>query len=230
MVTREIPLTKGQFAIVDAADYEWLNQMKWYAASSRDSYYASTKVNGKQVLMHRLIMGATDQMIFVDHKNLNTLDNRRANLRFATHSQNRCNIGPFKNNKSGIKGVYQNKHGRWIAKINVNHKLVWLGTFDSKEDAAAAYNQAAETMHGQFARGSEHIAKGDAMEARRMRAPATGFRGVDKVGQHYVARIYSAGQNQRIGPFACAEDAARAYDKKAIELHGDKAKINGIGL
>lgn len=230
METREIPLTRGRVAIVDAADYKWLNQRKWYAARSRDSYYASTKINEKQVLMHRLIMGVSDPRILVDHADMDTLNNRRGNLRLATNSQNRCNTGPFKNNKSGIKGVYQKKCGRWIAKININHKLFWLGTFESKEDAAAAYNQAAATMHGEFARGSEHIAHGDAMDARRIRISSTGFRGVDKVGRHYVARLYKAGQHHRIGPFMCAEDAARAYNKKALELYGDKAKINGVDL
>lgn len=85
---RLIPLTQGQFAIVDVADYEHLSQWKWYArwcVCVKGFYAARSDASGGQRQMHRVIInaGTYDQTVDVDHVNLNTLDNRRANLRLA---------------------------------------------------------------------------------------------------------------------------------------------------
>lgn len=89
----------------------------------------------------------------VDHVNGNTLDNRAANLRLATPSQNACNHGPQSRNGSGYKGVsWDRSRGKWIAVIAVNKKQKNLGRFATKEAAAHAYNLAAAERHGEFAR------------------------------------------------------------------------------
>jgi hypothetical protein len=82
-----IPLTQGKFAIVDAADYEWLSQYKWFVKKRKNTSYAESKKKGKTVKMHRLITGAPPHL-FVDHIDHNGLNNRRSNLRLCTQQQN----------------------------------------------------------------------------------------------------------------------------------------------
>lgn len=88
-----------------------------------------------------------------DHINGNTLDNRRSNLRVVTRTQNNQNVTIRKHNKSGYKGVsLEKKTGRWVAVIQANNKRIHLGTFDTPEEAYAAYCEAAKKYHGKFAR------------------------------------------------------------------------------
>ena len=155
-----ITLTQGKVAIVDAADFEWLNQWKWYAkrTPSMKSFYAGrtlAKVDGhqgKNILMHRVILGLkTGDPRQGDHVNHNTLDNRDENLRIATSSQNLMNRGLFSSNTSGFKGVSRNTKG-WRAKIQVDGKALYLGTRDTPRQAFELYCAAAEKFHGEFAR------------------------------------------------------------------------------
>lgn len=155
-----IPLTRGQSAIVDAADYEWLIQWKWHALWCRcaPSFYAArhVRIDGRKkiVLMHRLILGLDfGDKRRGDHKNMNSLDNRRSNLRIATHQQNLYNRRMMNRNTSGYKGVtWDKQHNRWCAQIVVQRRRVWLGRFDTAEAAYAAYCEAALRLHGEFAR------------------------------------------------------------------------------
>lgn len=90
----------------------------------------------------------------VDHINTDSLDNRKANLRLATHSQNSCNSRRDKSNTySRFRGVsFSKRKGKWFAAIRVNGKKTWLGYFANEEDAAKAYDEAAQKYHGEFAR------------------------------------------------------------------------------
>jgi hypothetical protein len=152
---REIPLTQGQVAIIDEDDYELVSQFTWHAlwAKSTQSFYAVRGVhirggNSATIGMHNLIMGDR-----VDHKNGNTLDNRRENLRLATHSQNGANRRVGRNNSSGYKGVSRDKRGgRWQAGIKSQGKSRFLGYFNDPVDAAKAYDSAARELFGEFAR------------------------------------------------------------------------------
>lgn len=87
----------------------------------------------------------------VDHQNLDSLDNSWANLRLATHQQNTVNRPPRADNKLGLKGVKRRKN-RFIARITVDYREIYLGIFDNADDAAAAYDKAARNHHGEFAR------------------------------------------------------------------------------
>jgi hypothetical protein len=102
-------------------------------------------IKRKMVLLHRVIMSAAKGQ-FVDHANRNKMDNRRSNLRFVTRSQNSINRG----HRADYRGV-RLEDGKWRASIGVNRKNIKLGRFDTPEAAAAAYNEAAKKLHGQFA-------------------------------------------------------------------------------
>jgi hypothetical protein len=152
---KEIQLTQGKVALVDDADFEFLSQWKWCAQRSDNLYYASRKIsldNGKTKTfrMHREIMRPPDNLL-VDHKNGNTLDNRRENLRICTNQENCMNSSLPIDNKSGFKGVHLDR-SKWRSRIVFNGKPIHLGMFDNPRDAGMAYNKAAIKYFGDFAK------------------------------------------------------------------------------
>lgn len=146
-----IPLTQGKFAKVDDEDFEWLSQWKWYFTG----YYAAREERGKDgkqraIRMHRVIAD-TPPELEVDHINGDKLDNRRVNLRNCVHYQNNFHQGMKKHNTSGYKGIIQINSEKWVAKINVKGKQIYLGSYDDPKDAAKAYDIGAKQYHGEFA-------------------------------------------------------------------------------
>lgn len=150
--TATIPLTRGMFATVDASDFQWLSQWKWYVRSTYGLFYPARKIDGRPVEMHRLILPAKVGLM-VDHKNGDGLDNRRANLRYATNSQNQQNRHRLVRNTSGYRGVTWHKQAkRWQAGIALDGRRYYLGLFLSPVDAARAYDAQAREFFGEFAR------------------------------------------------------------------------------
>lgn len=152
---RLIYLTQGQAAKVDDADYEWLCQWKWHAfyAPNTRTYYAKRAgpIPGHLVSMSRSLLGITDSKVQVDHRNGDTLDNQRDNLRVASNAQNTKNRKRHKNNTSGVKGVDRHE-GKWRARIMAGGKSLCLGHFNTAEEAHEAYKAKASELHGEFAR------------------------------------------------------------------------------
>lgn len=131
--------------LIDAEDFEKIKNKMW---SLNDVGYIRTR----NILLHRLIMDCPKNMQ-VDHKNGNTLDNRRCNLRICTQSENNRNTKKRRDNTSGYKGVSWNKNRKkWVAIISINSKHCALGYFTTKEEAYTVYCRAAKRLHGEFAR------------------------------------------------------------------------------
>jgi hypothetical protein len=149
-------LTQGKYALIDEADFDLVSQHKWQAKPHRRTVYAAAGLyeNGRHrvIRMHRLILQAGDGQS-VDHINGDGLDNRRANLRFATPSQNQHNRRGSAKASSSYKGVFWHKGSRkWLAQITVNWKAIYLGLYADEMEAALAYDCAARELHGEFAR------------------------------------------------------------------------------
>lgn len=149
----QIPLGRGHVALIDEADFPTIEPFRWHALVRRGVVYAGACPGKKdRLLMHRLIMGATKGTV-VDHISHDGLDNRRSNLRVCSQSQNQANQLVQANTRktSRFKGVSLNKGGRWSATIQVRGQRLRLGTFGSEDDAARAYDQAANDAFGEFA-------------------------------------------------------------------------------
>jgi hypothetical protein len=152
---RLIPLTRGQNAIVDVADFEFLSKWNWRAQwhINTNSFVACRNgPNHSQIKMHRIILNCPQGQV-VDHRNHDTLDNRRQNLRIATGVQNNSNRRMTHANTSGYIGVSWKKQSKkWMASLTTERKQKHLGYFDSAKDAALVRDQAAKVHHGEFAR------------------------------------------------------------------------------
>lgn len=152
-----VPLTQGQYALVDAYDVPALAPHKWMAQyQEAGGYYAvryGRQIKGKRerISMHRALRWAPDNEC-VDHKNGNSLDNRLCNLRRATKAQNCQNSKTPRNNTSGFKGVTKLTYASGIVRFTAQIKGTYLGTFDTPEEAHAAYVAKATELFGEFAR------------------------------------------------------------------------------
>lgn len=125
-------------------------------AGTKNKYgYLQIGIDGRKYALHRLAwLWVTGEWPpkEIDHINRDSTDNRFANLRLATSSQNNCNQSMRGDNTSGVKGVSWNKKsGKWHSRIVVNGKYRHLGLFSDLKDAASAYEVAAQQAFGEFA-------------------------------------------------------------------------------
>lgn len=149
-MTRKIPLTQGQFAIVDEKNYEWLNRWKWYAAWRPCTYsfyvvrgqWNKTTKKKSQIYMAREILGLKkNDKREPDHINHNTLDNRESNLRIVTRQQNSFN-------RRNVKGCSWNKQrNKYQGRITIGGKRINLGVYRTEQAAYAAYLEAKQKYH-----------------------------------------------------------------------------------
>jgi hypothetical protein len=154
---KELVLTKGKVALVDDEDFERLSKYKWTTQKGqKGGYYAHRTITvslncKKKILLHRQILGISDPNIKVDHKDRNSLNNQKENLRICTQSQNLANRESKLGSTSKYLGVSWHKVNKiWVASINKGPKK-YLGSFRNEVDAAKAYNEAASKVHGEFA-------------------------------------------------------------------------------
>jgi len=148
---RRIPLTQGQFALVDPEDYYDLMRFKWSASKWNDTFYAVRSQGKKQIKMHRWIMKPPPYLV-VDHFDHNGINNTKTNLRICTQLENAANQKPRKNGSSIYKGVCWNKRDKiWDVRLRHNGKNLYIGSFHNELDAAHAYDCAAKKYKGKFA-------------------------------------------------------------------------------
>ena len=152
-------LRDGTPVQVDAQDAHILERPGWKVHKRKCGLmYVGRHENGKTVLLHRLILGLHGQRSpFVDHCDRDGMNNLRSNLRPCSHQQNLRNQFRSPAGKaSRFKGLYWAKKSRkWAARICVDGKRIALGLFSNEERAAMAYNRAASSLFGEFARLNE---------------------------------------------------------------------------
>lgn len=122
--------------------------------------YKQLQVDGRLDTAHRLawlyVYGEWPSEL-IDHKDGDGLNNRIDNLRLANKAQNSINRGPQANNTSGYKGVtWYARRKKWMVRLKVSGRPIFLGYFDDKEDAAKAYRAAAEKHFGEYCHRSQH--------------------------------------------------------------------------
>ena len=141
----------GMRFYIDIEDYDKVKNYCWRI--SNKGYVIANSRNGlnKIIWLHRLVMNIDDENIFIDHRDWDKTNNRKNNLRIATKSENNINIKRKINNTSGYTGVSLNKNsGKYVARISKNKKRIYLGTFDSFEDAVLARHEAELAIHNEW--------------------------------------------------------------------------------
>jgi hypothetical protein len=150
-----VPLSGGGFATIDAADAPLVTGHSWERIDGSHTSYASTRIHGKRMAMHRLIVRPAVGLE-VDHIDHDGLNNRRANLRAATRQQNKWNGRKVQQASSRLKGVTFGPTPfpvatPWRAVIHVDGRDTHLGSFATEEEAARAYDRAASATRGPWA-------------------------------------------------------------------------------
>ena len=191
-MAKTIPLTRGAVALVDDDDYDLLISIgKWHLS---DTGYAviRRKLNGnyKTIRMHRVVNKTPIDKI-TDHLNNNRLDNRKANLRSATHKQNAQN--------RRVKGyTWDSYKGKWI----VRYRNTFYGRYETEVEAQRAYQLACSGVPYE-------------KKTRRQKyyLPTGVFKNRSSKG--YQAKAQINGERVYLGTFATIEEAEEAYlDRK----------------
>jgi len=151
-------MSQPRYAIVDAEDYERLKVYEWFASTRGGCFYAARRTPSRKAgkyslkTMHREIIEPGEGKV-VDHINHDGMNNRKSNLRPATHAQNMQNRKKsLQPSTSKYKGVYWDKEcKKWRVMINIDGTRTALGYFKDEVAAGKAYDKAAIKYYGEFA-------------------------------------------------------------------------------
>jgi hypothetical protein len=158
---RRVPLMRGEYALVDAEDYERVMRWRWIAPimPKKDKYHVVTShcldesikpFKYVRLQLQNLVMQCPRE-ILLDHENRNPLDNRKCNIRPCNLFQNAQNKGKFKSNHSGYKGVWKCTHSAtYQTCINVNRKKINIGNFATAHEAGFMRDIETVRHHGRF--------------------------------------------------------------------------------
>lgn len=238
------------YAIVDDEYWHELMEYKWYLNMG----YSFGYINGTSIGMHRYLVEGD----IIDHINNHRVDNRLCNLRNSTAGENAHNKVKLNNTSSKYFGVSQHYISKkWHANISKENQRYYLGSYDNEDNAAIAYNETAKKLYGDKAnlniigesslreiiksvvceeliRENENQYKDQITELlsnivlQEKRKQTSDYRGVMKSGNKWIAKICYQKESYYLGSYEREDNAAKAYNKKAIELFGDDAKLNII--
>lgn len=229
---------KDEQIVVDIKLWHQLNKYIW---SIDRSGYATSRVENRVVRMHVYIATKIKGMHVdpdddnrIDHINGNKIDNRLDNLRVTNSTHNNQNRRKKLNTYSKYCGVHWfNRDKNWMAQINYNHTYHFLGYYSTEIEAAVAYNLKANELYGSDAKlnifanpiSSDIIKRiQNKLDDLKPKVKTSKYRGVSRKGSGWLAQISYMGAKYNLGKFSTQEDAARAYNAKAIQLHGENWK------
>ena len=240
LISKKIPLQNGMFAIVDDEDYERVNGFRWHIVISGTKtdliVMRNAGVNGvniKQILSYFILKKECTKGDSIIYKNKDKLDNRRSNLEMISTKKSTYRTKGHRNSSSRYKGVsWHKRNKKWEARINKDYKPFYIGIYKDEDDAGRAYNNKSLEFFGEYAYqnviGSNNNSKKTIVDLGdyKFGRSESGFRGAYKKGDKYQAKVTIKGNTFYLGSFEDKEQAAKAYDKKAYELYGDRAILN----
>ncbi|NQF14662.1 hypothetical protein HPY31_12145 [Brevibacillus sp. HB1.3] len=244
---KEIKTIDGFIVMVDDEDYEYISLYDLHV--NKDGYViCRPKEKYKKMglfssmSLHKVLMNPdkTGRSINVDHRDGNELNNQKQNLRICSHQENMRNRKPqsvYADQEvySEYKGVTWCKSvGKWMVQLRGfdEGRRGYIGVFTNEIAAANAYNYYAQLHHGEFALLNvvEYMPKEEWEKYSSSSKKTSKYRGVclNKDTGKFLVQIYDTKKRIRIGEYETEEEAALAYNQKAIELKGNKAKLNVI--
>lgn len=132
----------GKHFLFDKEDFEKVKKYNWSVNGSGYVLNTSAEINGKiGISMHRYLMDPPEDM-FIDHINHITYDNRKENLRVCTASQNEIN--------KRRKGYTIRKNGKYEVSLRISGKYIYVGRFNTEEEAIVARRAAYDEDHKKF--------------------------------------------------------------------------------
>lgn len=243
-MVKELPLQNGMVALVDDEDFERCSQYNWVVSSNERTLnqVKATVENKKEIYLNRFILKAENHEV-VYYKDGDRLNNKRSNLvKGEVESKEmqemiRRKQGPRARKSSKYKGVGWKKDvAKWRAFVAHNGKTLNLGCFTEEDDAARAYNDYVlkNLPKGSYLNdiGNEcHLnteqPKNRMKKTQRKRYNKTGYKGVTEAhGGKKLVRIAERSEAYFSKVCNSEEEAAMIYDRKALEIYGDKAILN----
>jgi hypothetical protein len=239
-----VPLTNDEnlMAMVSPIDAKWALNTNWqvstggYIARGKWKKGFNTSESIKLHLEVAKLTGVWEEGFLVDHKNRNKLDCRRANLRKATKSQNAANT-EYSTGISQYKGVSfrtDKTWSAWRAYIKVNYEFIDLGSYDTEENAAIAYDLAAIEYFGEFSctnfpkENYEGMTFSGFVKAYKGNRFSSSYRGITKNKQkgRWTGNAEKLGKRVYLGSYESEELASRAYDLCRICEFGETTRLN----
>lgn len=153
LINNKVKIDKGDLTLIQSYN-------KYVAVNS--SGYALMWVNGREMFIHRLVLGLPQEYnpedgLIGEHKNGDRADCRKTNLRICKKSNNPINCKKYKNNSTGHKGVYwHKKNKKWIACIFYNKQRLYLGSFEEYDAAVQARENAELQYFGEYRRDKKY--------------------------------------------------------------------------
>lgn len=233
MGVKKIPLPRGKEAVVDADIYPEVSKYRWCQHTSGYVFRWTRNPEGRlrPIFLHKVVAGAQKGQI-VKIRDENVLNLRRTNLLICTKSElSHMNSSHVSNSK--YFGVFWDKNkGKYTTSITFQKKSLYIGSFSKEREAALAYDFYSRKFYGDKARLNFPKIQITEEKLREMKLrdkdQTSIYRGVSfhPKAKMWRARLIHDGNLIDLGLHKIEAEAARAYDKAAVRLKGDKARLN----